>query len=253
MTNREKYKFDDFTLANYERLVALAVEKGYNFISYTDEFIENRKDMLWRHDVEFEPDVALKMAEIEHKYSVKATYFFQMHSPFYNIFDKHYTDVFHKIYALGHDVGLHFDSHFYGINDEAQLNKYIELDRTYFEAVMGVKIKTYSFHNTTPFTQSCLKPMYGGLINVYSSHFKEKYSYCGDSLGYWRFDRLEEVLNDDNIQHLQVLTHDANWTEEVLSPRKRVRKFVYDKAEKMYNEQVYGLIKKGLLCPDDED
>lgn len=253
MTNREKYKFDDFTLANYERLVALAVEKGYNFISYTDEFIENRKDMLWRHDVEFEPDVALKMAEIEHKYSVKATYFFQIHSPFYNIFDKHYTDVFHKIYALGHDVGLHFDSHFYGINDEAQLNKYIELDRTYFEAVMGVKIKTYSFHNTTPFTQSCLKTMYGGLINVYSSHFKEKYSYCGDSLGYWRFDRLEEVLNDDNIQHLQVLTHDANWTEEVLSPRKRVRKFVYDKAEKMYNEQVYGLIKKGLLCPDDED
>lgn len=253
MTNREKYKFDDFTLANYERLVALAVEKGYNFISYTDEFIENRKDMLWRHDVEFEPDVALKMAEIEHKYSVKATYFFQIHSPFYNIFDKHYTDVFHKIYALGHDVGLHFDSHFYGINDEAQLNKYIELDRTYFEAVMGVKIKTYSFHNTTPFTQSCLKPMYGGLINVYSSHFKEKYSYCGDSLGYWRFDRLEEVLNDDNIQHLHVLTHDANWTEEVLSPRKRVRKFVYDKAEKMYNEQVYGLIKKGLLCPDDED
>ena len=253
MTNREKYKFDDFTLANYERLVALAVEKGYNFISYTDEFIENRKDMLWRHDVEFEPDVALKMAEIEHKYSVKATYFFQIHSPFYNIFDKHYTDVFHKIYALGHDVGLHFDSHFYGINDEAQLNKYIELDRTYFEAVMGVKIKTYSFHNTTPFTQSCLKTMYGGLINVYSSHFKEKYSYCGDSLGYWRFDRLEEVLNDDNIQHLQVLTHDANWTEEVLSPRKRVRKIVYDKAEKMYNEQVYGLIKKGLLCPDDED
>ena len=61
------------------------------------------------------------------------------------------------------------------------------------------------------------------------------------------------MLNDDNIQHLQVLTHDANWTEEVLSPRKRVRKFVYDKAEKMYNEQVYGLIKKGLLCPDDED
>ena len=253
MTNREKYKFDDFTLANYERLVALAVEKGYNFISYTDEFIENRKDMLWRHDVEFEPDVALKMAEIEHRYSVKATYFFQIHSPFYNIFDKHYADVFHEIYALGHDVGLHFDSHFYGINEEAQLNKYIELDRTYFEAVMGVKIKTYSFHNTTPFTQSCLKPMYGGLINVYSSHFKEKYSYCGDSLGYWRFDRLEEVLNDDNIQHLQVLTHDANWTEEVLSPRKRVRKFVYDKAEKMYNEQVYGLIKKGLLCPDDED
>lgn len=253
MTNREKYKFDDFTLANYERLVALAVEKAYNFISYTDDFIENRKEILWRHDVEFEPDVALKMAEIEYKHGVKSTYFFQIHSSFYNIFDKHYTDVFHKIRALGHDVGLHFDSHYYGINDEVLLNKYIELDRSYFEAVLGVQIDTYSFHNTTPFTQSCLKPIYGGLINVYSSYFKEKYSYCSDSLGYWRFDRLEDVLNDDHIMHLQVLTHDANWTEEVLSPRKRVRKFVHYKAEKMYEEQVYGLINNGMLCPDDED
>lgn len=253
MTNREKYKFDDFTLANYERLVELAVRKGFQFVSYTDKFVEERKDVLWRHDVEFEPDVALKMAEIEHKHGVKTTYFFQIHSHYYNIFDNHYTDVFHKIHALGHYVGLHFDSHYYGINDEAQLNKFIELDRAYFEAVLGVKIDTYSFHNTTPFTQSCLKPMYGGLINVYSSHFKEKYSYCSDSLGYWRFDRLEDVLNDDSIKHLQVLTHDANWTEEVLSPRKRVRKFVNDKAERMYNGQVYGLIKKGMLCPDDED
>lgn len=253
MTNREKYKFDDFTLANYERLVTMAIEKGFKFISYTAEFVDERKDILWRHDVEFEPDVALKMAEIEHKYGVKATYFFQIHSHYYNIFDNHYTEVFHKIHALGHDVGLHFDSHYYGINDETQLNKYIELDRAYFEAVLGVKIDSYSFHNTTPFTQSCLKPKYGGLINVYSSHFKEKYNYCGDSLGYWRFDRLEDVLNDGRIQHLQVLTHDANWTEEVLSPRKRVRKFVGDKAERMYNGQVYGLINKGMLCPDDEE
>lgn len=253
MTNREKYKFDDFTLANYDRLVKLAVEKGFNFISYTDEFVLERKDILWRHDVEFEPDTALKMAEIEASHGAKATYFFQLHCPYYNLLDPHYTEVFHKIHALGHYVGLHFDSHYYGIEDESQLNKYIELDRSYFEAVLGVKIDTYSFHNTTPFTQSCLEPMYGGLINVYSSHFKKNFSYCGDSLGYWRFDRLEDVLNDDSIQHLQVLTHDANWTEEVLSPRKRVHDFVYKHAKRLYEGQVYGLINKGMLCPDDED
>ena len=94
---------------------------------------------------------------------------------------------------------------------------------------------------------------YYSMIMLYFCHFKEKYNYCSDSLGYWRFDRLEDVLNDDSIKHLQVLTHDANWTDEVLSPRKRVRKFVSDKAESMYNEQVYGLIKEGMLCPDDED
>lgn len=253
MTSREKYRFDDFTLDNYKRLVALALEKGFEFISYTDEFVQDRKDILWRHDVEFEPDIALKMAEIEHSLGAKATYFFQIHSSYYNIFDPHYTEVFNKIKALGHYVGLHFDSHYYGIENESQLNEFISLDKEYFEKVLKTKIETFSFHNTTPFTQSCLEPMYGGLINVYSSHFKKNFNYCGDSLGYWRFDRLEDVLNDESVQHLQVLTHDANWTEEVMSPRKRVRKFVYDRAETLYNGQVYGLINKGMLCPDDEE
>lgn len=253
MTNREKYRFDDFTLDNYKRLVALALEKGYEFISYTDEFVQDRKDILWRHDVEFEPDIALKMAEIESSLGAKATYFFQIHCPYYNIFDPHYTEVFNKIKSLGHFVGLHFDSHYYGIENESQLNEYIQLDKEYFERVMKVKIDTFSFHNTTPFTQSCLEPMYGGLINVYSSHFKKNFNYCGDSLGYWRFDRLEDVLNDESVQHLQVLTHDANWTEEVMSPRKRVRDFVNKHAERLYKEQVYGLINKGMLCPDDEE
>lgn len=75
MTNREKYRFYDFTLDNYKRLVALALEKGFEFISYTDEFVRDRKDILWRHDVEFEPDIALKMAEIEHSLGADATCF----------------------------------------------------------------------------------------------------------------------------------------------------------------------------------
>lgn len=253
MTNREKFKFDDFTLDNYKRLVALALEKGFQFISYTDEFVQDRKDILWRHDVEFEPDIALKMAEIESSLGAKATYFFQIHCPYYNIYDPHYTEVFNKIKSLGHFVGLHFDSHYYGIENESQLNEYIRLDKEYFERVLKVKIDTFSFHNTTPFTQSCLETMYGGLINVYSSYFKKNFSYCGDSLGYWRFDVLEEVLNDDSVQHLQVLTHDANWTEEVLSPRKRIHKFLFDRAGRLYQGQINGLHRKGLLCPDDNE
>lgn len=253
MSNRELFKFEDFTLANYMRLVKLAKDKGFEFISYTDPFIPERKDTLWRHDVEFEPDIALKMAGIEHSLGTKSTYFFQIHSPFYNIFDPHYTEVFNKIKSMGHYVGLHFDSHYYGIENEKQLNEFIQLDKEYFERVLKVKIDTFSFHNTTSFTQSCLEPMYGGLINVYSSHFKKNFNYCGDSLGYWRFDRLEDVLNDESVQHLQVLTHDANWSVEVLSPRKRVHNFLFDRAERLYNGQVYGLINKGMLCPDDEE
>ena len=212
---------------------------------------QERKDIIWRHDVEFEPDYALRMAQIEHEEGVKATYFFQLHSPYYNVADPHYREVFHQIKDLGHYVGLHFDSAYWGITDESQLNDYIILDKEYLEKNMCVEIDTFSFHNTTPFTQSCLEYRYGGLINSYASFFKEHYNYCGDSLGYWRFDRLEDVLNDKKVQHLQVLTHDANWNDEVLSPRKRFAKVMKDRAERLIEGQVEGLHRKGMLCPDD--
>ena len=165
MTNREKYNFDDFTLDNYRRLVKLAKEKGFQFILHKDEFVPERKDVIWRHDVEFEPDIALKMAEIEHKEGVHATYFFQLHSGYYNLFDEHYSKVLHQIKDLGHHVGLHFDCRYWAINDEKQLDEYIVLDRAYLEKNLGVEIDTFSFHNTTPFTQSCLAYTYGGLVN----------------------------------------------------------------------------------------
>ncbi len=253
MTNREKYQFDDFTLDNYKRLIELAKEKGFQFILHKDEFVPERKDIIWRHDVEFEPDIALKMAQIEHDLGVQATYFFQLHSPYYNLFDEHYSKVFHQINELGHHCGLHFDCRYWGIKDEKQLDEFITVDRHFLERNLGVEIDTFSFHNTTPFTQSCLAYHYGGLINVYSSYFKEHYDYCGDSLGYWRFDRLEDVLIDENVQHLQVLTHDGNWSDEVLSPRKRFAKVMHDHAERLVEGQVNGLHKMGHLCPDDNE
>lgn len=253
MTNREKYRFDDFTIDNYRRLIRLASQKGFEFILHKDKFNPRRKDVIWRHDVEFEPDIALRMAEIEAEANVMASYFFQLHSQYYNLFDPHYREVFNRIKALGHLVGLHFDCRYWGITDESQLDEYLTVDKDYLERSFGVEIDTFSFHNTTPFTQSCLEYRYGGLINVYSSFFKEHYNYCGDSLGYWRFDRLEDVLNDEKVQHLQVLTHDGNWSDEALSPRKRYEKMLYDHANRLLQSQVNGMHRKGLLCPDEEE
>lgn len=253
MTNCEKYKFSDFTLDNYRRLIKLALDKGFQFISYADDFADDKKDILWRHDVEFEPDIALKMAEIENVLGVRTTYFFQVHSPFYNLFCGHYRDIFKKINELGHYVGLHFDSHYYGIGEEKQLEEYITLDKEYLEKALNTQIDAFSFHNTTPFTQNCLEYKYAGLINVYSSHFKTKFNYCADSLGYWRFDRLEDVLNDISVKHLQVLIHDANWSEKIMSPRKRIETAFFNHAERLFKAHVNGLHKWGMLCPDDNE
>ena len=53
MTNREKYKFDYFTLNNYRKLLELAIANNFQFISFSDNFVSERKDIIWRHDLEW--------------------------------------------------------------------------------------------------------------------------------------------------------------------------------------------------------
>ena len=251
MTNREKYKFDYFTITHYAEIVKLAKEMGFEFILHKDGFQPNRKDVIWRHDVEFSPDIALKMAEIESENGVSATYFFQTHSEFYNIFEPYFAKILKDIKEMGHHIGLHFDSHFYDINDAEMLEKYIALDRKYLEEVFNLALDTFSFHNTTPFVLSCKNYRYGGLINVYAEFFKDNYQYCADSTGYWRYEILDEVLRDERVRHLQVLTHDAMWSEEVLSPRQRVRKSIQDNAERVKARYDQILIDFGAKNIDD--
>lgn len=252
MTNRELYKFDDFTLSNYRKLIQLAKAQGFNFILHKEEYVANRKDIIWRHDVEFSVEIACKMAHIEAEEGVRSTYFFQLHCPYYNTLCAHTTKLLHEIKGLGHHIGLHFDSHYYNIQSEDELNKFIEMDRNYMNLVLGLDIDTYSFHNTNPFILSCEEYMYGGLINVYSSYFKEHYDYCADSTGIWRFERLEEKLKDSSIQHLQVLVHDGMWSEEVLSPRRRLIKVFHDYADLLIADYDYGLPRGGNKNVDDD-
>ena len=223
MTNREKFKFDYFTIAHYAEIVKLAKDMGFQFILHRDEFVESRKDIIWRHDVEFSPDIALKMAEIENELGVQASYFFQIHSEFYNTLERYVSDLLYKIRDLGHHIGLHYDSHYYNVNDEEKLERTLSIDRAYFEQVFDIKLDTFSFHETTPFILGCQKEMYGGMLNVYSKKIKDNYQYCADSTGFWRYEILDEVLRDERVRHLHVLTHDAMWSETVLSPRPRVR------------------------------
>lgn len=251
MTNREIYNFDYFTIDHYREIVQLARDLGFEFILHKDKFEDCRKDIIWRHDVEFSPLQALKMARIENELGVKTTYFFQTHSENYNIFEKYFSDILREIASLGHHIGLHFDSHYWGVNNESSLNKCIEIDKDYFNKVFDLNIDTFSFHNTTPFVLHSEEYMYGGLINSYAKFFKENYRYCADSTGYWRYEILDEVLRDTNTRHLQVLIHDAMWSDEVMSPRKRVMFSIQENADRVKRFYDEDLIRFGAKNIDD--
>ncbi len=233
MNNKEQFRFDEFTTTNYRTMIQNAKNNNYQFKFFFEQNDIESKVILWRHDVEFSPFIALRMAEIEADEGVKATYFFQLHAEFYNLFEKAISEIVFKIKSYGHDIGLHFDSHYFNATNEKDLEKYLALDTRFFNEIFNMDIKVFSFHNTNDFVLSCENERYAGLLNVYSKYFKEKFSYCADSTGYWRYERLVDVLNNPEIYRLQVLTHDAMWSKETLPPRQRVFLSIDENAQRI--------------------
>jgi len=243
MENSVRYRFSDFIFENYIKLIKIAKLNDYEFVSFDSAFSVDQKCILWRHDVEFSPENALRMAEIENQENVKATYFFQLHSEFYNVLERHNSDILQNIISYGHQIGLHFDTHYFKIENEKDIDRYLLIDKCYFENIFGIKIKVFSFHNTNNFVRSCRKKEYGGLLNVYSDYFTNMFNYCTDSTGFWRYEILEDILTNKNISKLQVLTHDAMWQEEILPPRQRIFRTIDKQAD--YLKKYYdGVLRK---------
>lgn len=248
--NLIKYNFEDFTFSNYSRLIELAKEK-YNFVDFFS--IENSNIIVLRHDIEFSIQNALKLAAIESKLGVKSTFFIQIHSVFYNPFDERNFNDIKKIINLGHNLGLHFDSHFWNINQENELEKYLLIDKETLEKYFEIEIDVFSFHNTNQFILSCEKEYYAGMLNVYSKKIKEGLSYITDSTGYWRFERLEHKLLKSDENKIQVLIHDTMWQDVVLPPRRRVFKAIDEYSNYLKNYYDETLKKFGAKNIDWED
>lgn len=223
------FRFSDFTLRNYKKLLKLAL-KNYEFSFFNLEEISDSKFMILRHDLEFSVPIALKMAIIENELGIKATYFVQLHGDFYNALEKTTFRHLKKIESLGHRLELHFDAHFWDITRKEQLEKFLNIDKETFKNYFGKSPEAFSFHNNNAFTLSCEQDTYAGMINVYAKRFKTDFGYCADSTGYWRYEVLEDRLKEAKDQVLQVLIHDGMWQDEILAPRQRIYKVIDDHA-----------------------
>ncbi|MEO6254700.1 MAG: hypothetical protein ABIO79_15415 [Ferruginibacter sp.] len=224
-----QYNFSDFTIDHYEQLL-IEAKKKYKFYFY-DEIVDKDKFILWRHDLDFSVHRALRLAEVENKMYVKSTYFIHLHSEYYNVFEKKISEKIFKIILLGHKIGLHFDTHYYNIDNENKLEEKLLMEADLFYKFFGVEVKVFSFHNTTPFTMACQKATYAGLINTYAAFFQKEVEYCSDSNGYWRYKRMIEVIKNNTSGKMQILTHPEWWQEEMMSPWQRIKRAIDGRAE----------------------
>ena len=238
------YFMDDFTLENYKKILKLAISK-FEFTTYDNLHLENF--ILWRHDCDFSLNRALKLAKIENSLGIQATYFINIHSEFYNVFEKSQTQKIFELLNLNHKIGLHFDTAYYNITSEAELSDKISWEANLLRRMFDFNIDVFSFHNPDKFALSCEATRYGGLINCYSKWFKKNVSYCSDSNGYWRHKRLEDIIRDPNIQKLHVLTHPGWWQDSVMYPRDKILRCVEGRAKANMNDYDDFLIRAGRV------
>lgn len=231
MDNATRYHFGDFVYEEYRKLLIMA-KKNYVFRGYTD-FQKNEKFVIWRHDIDFNPYYALPLAQMEADEGIKATYFLLLHSNLYNLLSIDNKQYIRQIINLGHTIGLHFDSSYYEISSEAELEHYLHFEKNILEKTFGQKIEAFSFHINTEFTMRCEAGQYAGMINTYSAYFKKEVGYCSDSYGYWKYRRLKDVLSEATDPCLHVLTHPEWWQEYPKSPKQRLQDCVHQQTTKM--------------------
>jgi hypothetical protein len=217
----------DFTVERYRSLLGVAKQK-YR-VAFYDDIPWGSKFLLWRHDLDYSINRAAALAEIEAEEGIRATYFVNPGSEFYNPFEPTQARLLKHILGLGHRLGLHFDASLHDVQNERILDEKIAQERRWLEDALGTP-DAFSFHNPMASHLVYDAESYGGLQNCYSRRFKAEVGYCSDSNGYWRFRRLHDVLSDATDPCLQVLTHPGWWQAEPMPPRQRIFRSAFGRA-----------------------
>jgi len=112
--NEEKNRFQiekrmnrDFTLNKYRELCIALCSHGYTVCTVAD-YLENHhseeKIVILRHDVDRKLQHAVRMAEIEHEFGIKSSYYFRYNKSVFN------PASIQRIADKGHEVGYHYET-----------------------------------------------------------------------------------------------------------------------------------------------
>lgn len=234
-----------FTYDWYRRFLERLQARGYRSRPYTVS--PSRGDLFLRHDVDFSPRKALRLARIEADLGLQSTFLFLVTSPAYNLWFKPTREIVAAIQALGHNVGLHFSTHQYWSSapTRAKLRERTDAEFDVLAGLLDSPDRVLSFHRPPEWV---FGRSYEGFTSTYESQFFSEVRYASDSNMRWRD---EPPLADDGDEPLQVLTHPGLWgrtdasfedrlRSEIDRELGRVRQFMLDQfVHKEYNVDDY--------------
>jgi len=175
--------------------------------------------VILRHDVDFSPDCALRLAEQEAELGPRATYFFLLTSEFYNLLSPLHRHVPRRLAELGHEVGLHYDVPV--LARDASPREALRRQMGLLAELSGAEVRSMAMHNpgwngADPFRDD------GEIVNAYDPAFTKDIAYYSDSCGAWRDAAYEALTSGDIPPRLQLLIHPVYWGDGVGDRRTRL-------------------------------
>jgi len=207
-----------FTFQHYCEIVAEAVGLGYRFALFRDLAAcdPGERVLVMRHDIDLLPRNALRFAEIETGFGVRATYFVRLHARQYNPFDLDTYRVLKTIREQGHEIGLHYEPEFAALVGE-DVREMLRRGKEVLERMLEVEIVSAAAHNPTLLGQ-VLQPEdladLGIRHEAYTPPFNTELKYISDSGARWREGCVCTFLG--RVDRLQVATHPFWWFERSL-------------------------------------
>lgn len=234
--NKDKFAFAEFTHGAYKGYISKLKALGFEF-SFYHNFNREAKFALYRHDVDFSPMRALKLAKIEAEMGVFSTFFIQPHCRFYHLLEKRVFDCFMEIKEMGHELALHFDHAFYPNLIQENIEKTLLTEKQLIDSFFHCDINVFSFHNPSKWALEWGVDSCAGMVNTYSKFFMKNVQYGSDSNGIWRNESFEDIIASDP-SNLQLLSHPVWWTEEITSPKQRALSCIDGRAKENLESQL---------------
>jgi hypothetical protein len=186
--------------------------RGFAFVRFAD-FLPGAaalppRYIALRHDIDFAPVYALEMAELEQAAGVVSTFFVLVDGQFYNPVEPTVVRQLRRIHALGHEVGLHFDSR---SAVHADLGQEVAFRRRLLADVVGAPVRCFSQHDrvNAGAASVALPPGEGPCVDAYEVVRERELLYVSDSAMMWRRHTFQTALDDG--RNLCLLAHAHSW------------------------------------------
>jgi hypothetical protein len=205
---------DSFDYETYWSLVT-HIAGTHRIVAFADVRHEEPETpfCILRHDVDYSPAAALRLAEQESARGIRATYFLLAGTSYYNLLAPEHAHVAGRLVSLGHEVGLHYDirsflpfpSAEWGRLLKAQAALLGELAR---QPVTSIAMHQPAMHGADPFRDDD-----HGFLNAYDDRFTRDMTYVSDSCRAWRDHGWSMITRGEFPPRLHLCLHPINWGE----------------------------------------